>query len=87
MLECHGFEDIGQQLHQMSLKGEWSEMAESVSDEMLDAFSVSGQYDENASKFIQRYGGLLDEVNFGVHTSSTPEEAQIRKIIHQIQES
>ena len=87
VLECHGFEEIGQQLHQMSLKGEWSEMAELVSDDMLDAFSVSGEYDEIASKFIQRYGDLLDEVNFAVHTSSTPEEAQIRKIIRQIQES
>ena len=45
VLECHGFEEVGQQLHRMSLKGEWSEMAELVSDEMLDAFSVSGQYD------------------------------------------
>ena len=87
VLECHGFQEIGQQLHQMSLKGEWAEMAELVSDEMLDAFAVSGEYDEIADKLIQRYGGLLDEVNFAVHTSSPPEEGQIRKIIRQLQES
>ena len=87
VLECHGFQEIGQQLHEMSLKEEWAEMAEVVNDEMLDAFSVSGEYDEIADKFIQRYGGLLNEVNFAVHTSSSPEEAQIRKIITQLQES
>ena len=62
-------------------------MAELVSDDMLDAFSVSGEYDEIADIFIQRYGGLLDEVNFAVHTSSPPEEAQIRNIIRQLQEA
>ena len=87
VLECHGFQEIGQQLHQMSLRDEWAGMAELVSDEMLDAFSVSGEYDEIAGKVIQRFGGLLDEVNFAVHTSSPPEEAQIRKIIKQLQES
>ncbi|PKB68904.1 MAG: LLM class F420-dependent oxidoreductase [SAR202 cluster bacterium Io17-Chloro-G4] len=87
VLECHGFQEIGQQLHEMSLKGEWAEMAELVSDEMLDAFAVSGEYDEIADKIIQRYGGLLNEVNFAVSTSVPPEESQIRKIIKQLQES
>ncbi|PKB72661.1 MAG: LLM class F420-dependent oxidoreductase [SAR202 cluster bacterium Io17-Chloro-G7] len=87
VLETHGFQQIGQQLHQMSLRGQWAEMAELVSDEMLDVFSVSGEYDEIAGKFLQRYGGLLDEVNFAVSTSSPPEEAQIRKIIRQLQDS
>ena len=87
VLECHGFAEVGQRLHQMSLSGEWAEMAELVSDEMLEAFAVTGEYDEVAEKFIQRYGGLLDEVNFAVYTSSHPEEAQIRKIIRQLQEA
>ncbi len=87
VLECHGFEEIGKQLHQMSLRGEWAEMAELVSDEMLDAFSVTGEYDEVAGKFLDRYGGILDEVSFAVHTAAPPEEAQIRKIIRQLQEA
>ena len=86
VLECHGFLEVGQLLHQMSLRGEWAEMAEMVSDEMLDAFSVAGEYDEVAEKFVERYGGLLDEVNFSVYTSSTPEEGQIRKIIKRLQQ-
>lgn len=87
VLECHGFQEVGQQLHQMSLKGKWAEMGELVSDEMLDAFAVSGEYDEIAGKFLQRYAGLLDEVNFAVYTSAPPEEAQIRNIVKQLQES
>jgi len=87
VLECHGFIEIGKRLHEMSVRNEWAEMAELVSDEMLDAFAVRGEYDEVAGKFLERYGGLLDEVNFTVYTESPPEEAEMRKIIRQLQEA
>jgi len=86
VLEAHGFQEIGQQLHEMSLKGEWAEMGELVSDEMLDAFCVSGEYDEIADKFVERYGGLLDEVSFTVYSQDTPEEGQMRKMVRRLQE-
>jgi probable F420-dependent oxidoreductase len=86
VLQCHGFEEIGQRLHEMSLRGEWSDMTQLVSDEMLETFAVIGEYDEIAGKFIQRYGGLINEVNFSVPTASPIEEGQLRKIIQQLKE-
>ena len=86
VLAAHGFEETGQQLHEMSLQGRWAEMGEQVGDEMLDAFSVSGEYDEIADEFASRYGGLLDEVSFTLYTESAPEEAQLRKIVRRFQE-
>ena len=86
VLAAHGFEEIGQRLHQMSLRGQWAEMGEEVNDEMLDAFSVSGEYDEIAERFAGRYGGLLDEVSFSLYTESSPEELQLRRILRQFQE-
>ena len=87
VLESHGFEDIGQRLHEMSLRGQWLEMGELVSDEMLDAFSVSGEYDEIADKFVERYGRLLDEVSFTLVCDKQPEEFQIKKMVRRLQES
>jgi len=86
VLEAHGFQEIGQELHEMSLKGSWAEMGELVSDEMLDAFCVSGEYDEIADKFVERYGGLLDEVSFTLYSEKPPEEAQLKKMVHRLQE-
>lgn len=86
VLEAHGFEEIGQQLHEMSLKGQWAEMGELVNDEMLEAFSVSGEYDEIADKFASRYGGLLDEVSLTLVCEKQPEEAQMKKMIRRFQE-
>ena len=77
---------MGQQLHQLSLDGRWAEMPELVDDQMLDAFTVVGEYDEIAPKFLQRYGGLLNEVNFSMDTSSSEDENQLRRIIRQFQE-
>ena len=86
VLEIHGFQEVGQQLHQLSVEGRWAEMPEQVDDGMLDAFTVVGEYDEIAAKFIQQYGGLLDEVNFSMDTSSPEDENQLRRIIRQFQE-
>ncbi|HCL25661.1 MAG TPA: LLM class F420-dependent oxidoreductase [Dehalococcoidia bacterium] len=86
VLEAHGFEEIGQQLHQMSLEGKWAEMGELVSDEMLDAFCVSGEYDEIADEFHRRYGGLLDEACFTVYSEDPPEEEQMRRMVRRLRE-
>ena len=86
VLESHGFEEIGHELHEMSLKGQWAEMGELVSDEMIDAFSISGEYDEIADRFVDRYGGLLDEVSFTLICEKQPEEAQMRKMVRRIKE-
>lgn len=86
-LECHGFTETGQRLHQMSLNGRWAEMAELVSDEMLDVFCVRGEYDEIAGKFLERFGGLLDEVTFTPHTESPIEDVQLKRIIQRFHEA
>ena len=86
VLQCHGFEEIGQRLHQMSLQGQWDEMGTLVNDEMLDAFTIKGEYDEIAPIFLERYEGLVDEINFSMSVTSPSEEHQLRKIIRQFQE-
>ena len=53
---------------------------------MLDAFCVAGEYDEIADKFVERYGGLLDEVSFTVYSEEQPDETQMRKMVRRLQE-
>ena len=86
VLECHGYQEVGQRLHQMSLDGQWDEMGDLISDEMLDAFAVVGQYDEIAPKLLARYGGLVDEVGLTVAARGDTEERQLKRIIRELQE-
>ena len=85
VLECHGFEDIGRQLHRLSLEGKWEEMGALVPDEMLDAFAIIGEYDEIPGMFKERYGGLVDEMHFSIQTTNNAEHAQLRRIVGELQ--
>ena len=85
VLECHGFEDIGRQLHRLSLEGKWEEMGALVPDEMLDAFAIIGEYDEIPGMFKERYGGLVDEMHFSIQTANDAEHAQLRRIVGELQ--
>ncbi len=60
VLELHGWEDLGMKLHAMSKEGQWDKMSAEVPDEVLEAFTVIGTYEELAPKFEARYGGITD---------------------------
>ena len=57
-----------------------------VSDDMLEAFAVIGEYDEIADKILEKYGGLLDEVGFAPPAEHPMEETQLKRIIRRLQE-
>ena len=86
VLETHGFEDVGVRLHEMSLKGQWDEMTGLITDDIFDKFVVAEQYDQVAAAVKERYGGLLDEVVFGMDVSGGEDERQLRKIIKELQD-
>ena len=87
VLECHGFQEICQRLHQMSLEGRWDEMGDLISDDMLNAFAVVGEYDEVAPRLLERYRGLVDEVSLTLPTQGDAEQRQLKRIIRELQEA
>ncbi len=64
VLELHGWGEVGDELNVMSKRGQWVEMADLITDDILDAFAVVGEPDEVAGKFRARYALLLDRVSF-----------------------
>lgn len=81
VLETHGFEEVGQKLHKMSLAGQWAQMPALISDELLNAFTVVGSYDEVAAKVKERYEELLDEVVFNMEAASPSHQRALQRII------
>jgi alkanesulfonate monooxygenase SsuD/methylene tetrahydromethanopterin reductase-like flavin-dependent oxidoreductase (luciferase family) len=86
VLETHGIEDVGVRLHEMSLKGQWEEMTNLITDDILDKFAVAVEYDQVAAAVKDRFDGLLDEVVFGMDVANSDDEQQLRKIVAQLQE-
>ena len=85
VLEVHGIQEVGQRLHEMSLKGQWDRMAGLVTEEMLDLFAVVGPYDEVAGKLKERFAGSLDEVVIGMGDRSTVDQKAVKKMIEELQ--
>jgi probable F420-dependent oxidoreductase len=64
VLELHGWESVGDELHRRSKQGEWPKMAELITDEMLHTFAVVAAPDQVASSLLERYGDLYTRTGF-----------------------
>ena len=75
MFEAHDWEDTFQRLREKSRKGQWDHMAEEISDDMLDEFTVTGRYEQIPGLLKKKYGDMLDEVliYFGEPEKGDPE--------------
>ena len=60
VLELHGWGDLHDELHQLSLRGDWAAMAGLVDDTVLDAFAVVAAPGEAGREIHRRFGGLID---------------------------
>ena len=86
VLEIHGYQEVGQRLHEMSLKGEWDRLPGLISDEILETYAVVGEYDEVAGKIRERSGGVLDEVSFEMELATPADTEALKSIIKELKE-
>jgi probable F420-dependent oxidoreductase len=63
VFEVHGWLEMGERLHAMSVEGRWKEMVELIPDEMAEEFATIGMLDEIGAKLAERWGGILTTLN------------------------
>jgi hypothetical protein len=59
-LEVHGWRAVGERLNGLVRANRWGELADLISDEMLEALMVAAPYPELAVALRERWGGLAD---------------------------
>ena len=84
VLECHGWGDVGMRLYRLSMEGKWAEMANEITDEMLNEFAVVGTYDEIVPKIKERYSGVVNTLGFGYSTITAEQEERLRWIMQEL---
>ena len=57
----------------MSKRGEWVEMGDLITDEMLNSFAVVGEPDKIVPMIKERYTGLVDRISINF-TYAPPEQ-------------
>jgi probable F420-dependent oxidoreductase len=55
VFEAHGWDGTSERLHELQKAGDLSGMAETLTDEMLDAYAVTATWDDLADRLRQRY--------------------------------
>ena len=65
MLALHGWGELADQLHALSLtsdEGRWAAMGELIGDDVLSAFAVIGRPQDAGAELKRRYGDVVDRV-------------------------
>jgi alkanesulfonate monooxygenase SsuD/methylene tetrahydromethanopterin reductase-like flavin-dependent oxidoreductase (luciferase family) len=80
-LELHGWKDLNLQLHELSLHGKWGEMAELVTDDMVETLAETGTQEEVARKIHGRYSPFCSAVMWNARGAGAADVARTRAII------
>ena len=73
VLEVHGWGDLQDELNAMSKRGQWAEMTNLISDEIVDAIAVCAPIGEVAKRVRERCEGSIDRVSLVAHWSKDPD--------------
>ena len=66
VLDHHGWGDAQPELNRLSKNGKWAEMADVIDDEMLSHFAVVAEPSRIAGEVKERFGGIVDRIQFSV---------------------
>jgi len=83
VLDTHGWGDTASKLNELSAKGDWGSMPKLITDEMLDVYAVTGNYDNIGDKVRERFDGLLDRVSFYIPYKSSFDDATWARLCKQ----
>jgi len=64
VLDVHGWGATCERLNERVAKGDWGGMADEITDEMLDVFTVIGTHEEIGPKLRAKYTGVLDRIAY-----------------------
>jgi probable F420-dependent oxidoreductase len=63
VLELHGWSELGDRLHEMSLQGRWQEMGTIIDDDVLNTFAVVAEPGAVAAELLRRYGDVMNRMS------------------------
>lgn len=85
VLKFHGWGEVGETLHALSVEGKWQEMMNQITDEMLEEFATIGTYDELAPRLKERWGAISSTIFLGLPPGLAKDDAKLRAILQELQ--
>jgi hypothetical protein len=76
VLEIHGWGGLQDELNTMSKAGQWVEMGNLITDEILNTFAVVGEPEQIAPELKRRYDDVIQRISFYAPYKSDPQRWQ-----------
>lgn len=64
LFELHGWGAVNEELTALSKAGRWADMANLITDEMVDAFVIVASPNDLPARVAERFGGILTRISF-----------------------
>ena len=81
----HGWEDLGMQLHSMSLQGKWEEMKGVIPEDVLREFAQTSTYD-NLPNFVREHREYASRIQFEMPMETPAQRERFQHILRQVQQ-
>ena len=85
--EVHGWGDQVDQAASLSREQRWDEIPALVGDEMFYTIATVGTYDRIASLLNERFGSLIDRVEFSIPVNNGDDASLLTSMLKELQES
>jgi alkanesulfonate monooxygenase SsuD/methylene tetrahydromethanopterin reductase-like flavin-dependent oxidoreductase (luciferase family) len=72
VLETHGWGSLQDELHALTKRGAWNELADVIDNEMLHTFAIIGTPEEAVAEIKRRYGGIATRVTLPLSDDTDP---------------
>jgi probable F420-dependent oxidoreductase len=78
VFDLHGWPGTSERLHELQAKGDVAGMAATLTDDMLEVFTLTSTWDGLADAIVDRYAGIADRVVCYFATASWHEDPSVR---------
>lgn len=82
--DAHGLGDLATELGHLSRAQRWEEMPARIPDEVLHTYAVVGPYADIGRRLVQRYRGLVTDVEFSIPAGTERERGILRELVQDI---
>jgi probable F420-dependent oxidoreductase len=85
MMQLHGWGDLVPALHALSREGKWEAMADLITDEMVDTFTISSLYGDMGRSLRQRWAGTITQVGISIDVLAAADPDERQQLVQDIQ--
>jgi probable F420-dependent oxidoreductase len=80
----HGWRDLGEELHRLSVRGMWDEMAKIIPDEVLRGFAQTATYDD-LPDFVREHREYARRMTLGMANRTESQRERLSEVLREIQ--